>query len=296
MKILQINGIANTTYSPNRKIEYICIHYTAGTNSNQGVARNVANLFKNANVGGSADFIVDDVEFVQYNGDIKNRYCWSVGGDKYKTMSTKLGGSHYYKCFNNNSISIEICSSKVNKNTLNVTDNDWYLTEDAVNNAVELTKYLMKTYNIPVERVIMHHQVTGKVCPQPWTLNQDRLQGWYNFLNKVQDKPSKVYTNVKISINGKTQEYNSINIEGYNYVESRKFLETLGYNVGWNNDKKRITVDNTLTLDIPTILENNKSYIKVRDCIEFLNKYDTWKYTQDKVISWDNNTNTIIIS
>ena len=32
----------------------------------------------------------------------------------------------------------------------------------------------------------MHHMVTGKWCPQPWSKNELALTGWYNFLNKVQ--------------------------------------------------------------------------------------------------------------
>lgn len=297
MKILQINGTTNTTYKANRDVKYIVIHYTAGTNSRQGQAKNVAYMFKNGDVGGSADFIVDDVEFVQYNRDIKNRYCWSVGGDKYSSMTTTYGGRFYNQCTNWNSISIEMCSSKTNKNRLYDTDTDWYLTDNVINNTIELTKWLMNYYNIDINHVIMHHEVTGKICPNPWCVNQEHTKQWEDFKKRlITPKPDKVYLNQKISINGKIQEYKAVNDKGVTYVESRKFLTNLGYEVGFNKEKKRVVVDNKLTLDIPTIIENGFSYVHLRDCINFLNKYDTWKYTQDKTVTYNANTKVIVIS
>ena len=44
----------------------------------------------------------------------------------------------------------------------------------------------MAKFNIDINHVIMHHMVTGKVCPQPWCLNEAYLINWYSFLNKVQ--------------------------------------------------------------------------------------------------------------
>lgn len=55
-----------------------------------------------------------------------------------------------------------MCSRKKNTKSLRVTDDDWYLTDATANNTVELVKYLMITYNIPIDHVIMHHEVTGK--------------------------------------------------------------------------------------------------------------------------------------
>jgi N-acetylmuramoyl-L-alanine amidase CwlA len=131
------------------------LHYTAGVSSKRGSATNIAKFFGGGKAGGSADFIVDDETIVQYNPDIKNRYCWAVGGSKYTTMSTTQGGKFYGKCTNMNSVSIEMCSSKTNTKSLLASDTDWYITAKTVANAVELTKYLMKVYNIPLDRVIM---------------------------------------------------------------------------------------------------------------------------------------------
>lgn len=183
--IIQKTGSNNLTAANNRKIEWIVLHYTAGFNSKQGSAQNIATYFNKPQTKASADFIVDDVEIVQFNPDPKNKYTWAVGGKKYTTLSTSLGGKYYGQCTNANSISIEMCSRKVNTASQSVTDDDWFLTDAVVDNAAKLTKYLMNLYNIDINHVIMHHMVTGKMCPQPWCKNELALPQWYNFLNKI---------------------------------------------------------------------------------------------------------------
>lgn len=187
----------NTTQINNRKIEYIVLHYTAGTTSAQGSAQNTANYFSKTTNQASADFIVDDVDIVQYNPDPKNYYCWAVGGQKYSNKVCSIAGSLYGICKNNNSISIEMCSRKKNTASLTVTDDDWYLTNATVNNAIKLTKYLMKLYNIDINHVITHCHVTGKWCPQPWVKNEAALAQWREFLEKVAGTAVLVETKVE---------------------------------------------------------------------------------------------------
>ena len=292
----------NTSYKQSRKIEYIVIHYTAGITSKPGSAWNTCDWFKNPNAGGSADFCVDDRDIVQYNPSLNLYYCWSVGGGKYGTMTTSRGGKYYGKCTNANSISIEMCSNKVNKRSLNDLDSDWYFTEETISNAVELVQYLLKKYNLSADRVIMHHDITGKHCPSMWVRNEEALKGWYDFITRVKGKVEEktqsdiIDTSCNISINGHISGYKSKNVKGANYVAARSFLETLGYTVSFNDTKKRIVIDNRLTLDIPTIIENGFSYIHLRECIEFLNKYDDFHFPQDKTIRYIPETKVIVIS
>lgn len=205
MNIVQRTSTTHTGYLKTRAIKYIVLHYTAGTSSKKGVARNIAAMFANPNNrAASADFIIDDAEIVQYNPNIADRYTYAVGGANYSVKYTPLAGTFYGKCKNNNSISIEMCSSKTNKLSLNATDTDWSISASVVDKAVELTKFLMKKYNIPADRVIMHHHVTGKLCPQPWCLNTKRLDGWYKFKNrltegKVEDDMTEAETRKLIS-------------------------------------------------------------------------------------------------
>ena len=237
MIIIRKCSTINTTYKPNRAIKYIVIHYTAGTRSANGAALNTAAWFMSGKAGGSADYIVDDENFVQYNPEPKNRYCWAVGGSKYNYMSTAEGGKFYNKCTNANSISIEMCSRKKDTSNLNGDAEDWYFTNETFNNAVELTKYLMQIYNVPLERVIMHHHVTGKVCPNPFCVKPERLSLWENFksriagkddvdmeeLKKLQTRVDELETELK---NSKEKVFNSIDdVPEWGKETVRKLIE-----------------------------------------------------------------------
>lgn len=184
MNIIKCTSTANTT-SCNRVPKYLVIHYTANTSSKVGTAKGNANYFAKPTTKASADFIVDDGSIVQYNPDPTKYYCWSVGGSKYPSMSTSEGGKYYGIVTNSNSISIEMCSCKTNKSTMNETDTDWYLTDATINNAIELAKHLMQLYNIPISNIVMHHHVTGKRCPNPFCVNEQALAKWNAFKNKL---------------------------------------------------------------------------------------------------------------
>lgn len=161
---------------PNREIKYLAIHFTAGSTSKVGSARNVRNVFLSREA--SADFAVDDAEMVQFNPDLRNYYCWAVGGE----LLNSGGGSLYGKARNSNTISIEICSncSPNTKVALSHSNHDgWSFTEKELDNAVRLAKILMKKYNIPIDRVVRHYDITGKLCPG--------LIGW-NDAHEVYDK------------------------------------------------------------------------------------------------------------
>ena len=73
LNIIQQNATTNTTVR-NKKIEYIVLHYTAGTNSKKGAAQAIAVYFGRPVAKASADFIVDDEEIVQYNGNPESRW------------------------------------------------------------------------------------------------------------------------------------------------------------------------------------------------------------------------------
>ena len=45
---------------------------------------------------------------------------------------------------------------------------DWYFPPEIVDNLVVFTQMLMQKYNVPLENVVRHYDVTGKWCPRPW--------------------------------------------------------------------------------------------------------------------------------
>ena len=177
---MKINIIKQTgthgLYSTGRgKDKYLVYHYTAGVTSKKGSARATASWFANPKAGGTADFIVDDEEIVQYNPDPEKYSCWAVGGSAYGNRGGKLHGV----ATNHNCISIEICSTNKTGRVTNPNDDNWYFTDAALANAAKLGRYLMEVYGIPASRVIRHYDVTGKLCPG--------IKGW-NLENGSDDK------------------------------------------------------------------------------------------------------------
>ena len=158
-------------------IKYIVIHYTANdgdTDEGNG------NYFANNIVGASAHYFVDDDSITRSVPD--DYIAWAVGGSKYKYTK---GGTFYGKCTNVNSISIELCDTKKN----GVYD----FTEATMKNAADLVKLLMKKYNVSVERVIRHYDVTVKVCPKPFV---DDEKAWKEFKERLVDNMEKIYNKI----------------------------------------------------------------------------------------------------
>lgn len=150
------------TKTPNRKIKYIAIHYTAGGSSAAGRAKGMKNSWEKSRRG-SADFGVDDRDIVQFNPDLLNYKCWSVGDKKNPYGG---GGRLYGIATNANTISIEICSNlQAGYSASKANHAGWYYTDKSLDNAVRLTKILMKKFNVPIERVVRHYDISGKICP-----------------------------------------------------------------------------------------------------------------------------------
>ncbi len=123
------------------------------------------NYFKNNEVGAGAHYFVDEDRCTQSVSDNYIAFHCQTPG-----MPLKCG------CRNNNSIGIEMCSDKVN--------GKYVITKQTKSNAVILTKWLMKKYNVPVSRVIRHFDVCGKNCPEPWVRVESE---WKDFKNRLED-------------------------------------------------------------------------------------------------------------
>lgn len=157
-------------------IRYLVFHYTGNPDD---TARGNGNYFSpngdNRRYAG-AHYFVDENNIVQSIDDLL--VAWAVGGSKYGNTASTGGGSMYGKITNYNSISIEMCS------------NNRVITAKTIANAVALGKMLMKKYNIPIERVFRHFDVTGKDCP-----------GWYGWNGKG---TSQKWEALKKQLAGKT--------------------------------------------------------------------------------------------
>lgn len=154
----------NYTVLQNKDIQYIVIHYVGSVSS----AKNNASYFANNKLKSSAHYFVDETSIWQSVED-KNM-AWHCGGG----LQGNGGHTFYQKCTNFNSIGIEMCCKKTSSG-------HWYFQNSTVQNTVELVRHLMAKYNIPLERVIRHYDVTGKLCPEPYVDERE----WEKFKNRL---------------------------------------------------------------------------------------------------------------
>lgn len=224
-----------------KSIKYIVIHYTANDGDHD---ESNGKYFHNNKVGASAHYFVDSDSITQ--SVLDNYVAYAVGGDHRSALG---GGSKYKICTNSNSISIELCDDKKNGTI--------YPSKATIDNAIELTKKLMKKYGIPQSHVIRHFDVNGKLCPAYWVKDSLWKKEFWNLLTK--DKPSpapikKVYSgkfpevppNLKKGSKGtqvnRLQKY--LNWYGsYGLVADSKFGNATEKAVRDFQKKSRLTVD-----------------------------------------------------
>lgn len=155
------------------RIKYIVIHYVGALGGAEANCKYYASQY----VGASAHY------FVGFNGEIwqsveDKNVAWHCGAKKYA----------HPECRNGNSIGIEMCVR--NKGNKADTSRDWYFEDATVPAAIALTKDLMAKYNVPADRVIRHHDVTGKICPNPYVYNHTK-HTWDAFKEALTITPEK---------------------------------------------------------------------------------------------------------
>ncbi len=154
---------SNYTKGRKQSVEYIVVHYTA---NNGDTAQGNGNYFAQANRNASAHYFVDENTIVQ--SVLDNDTAWHCGAKSYR----------HEKCRNDNSIGVEMCSEKDS-------NGQYYINEQTQNTAIVLVKTLMEKYNIPLENVLRHYDVTGKMCPEPFVRNQVQ---WLDFKQKLTEQ------------------------------------------------------------------------------------------------------------
>lgn len=153
------------------KIKFIVIHYVGAT----GGAYSNCVFFHKIYRGGSAHF------FVGFGGEkwecvSPEDIAWHCGGK----LQGPNGHTYHKICTNSNSIGIEMCVR--NEGDKGSTSRDWHFEEATIEGTIELTKYLMNKYDIPVENVIRHFDVTGKFCPNPYI---NDTKEWNKFRSRL---------------------------------------------------------------------------------------------------------------
>ena len=146
----------NYTAKRSSAIRYLVIHYTGAP----GTARNNGAYFASrGDIGTSAHYFVDAQDIVQSVPD--SGRAWHCGSASYR----------HPECRNDNSIGVELCCYQDAAGR-------WRFDQETVANAVLLIRALMAQYNIDIDHVVRHYDVTGKVCPEPFVRD---ASAWVEF-------------------------------------------------------------------------------------------------------------------
>lgn len=177
--------------------KYIVIHET----DNEGKGADADAHYRNCrdnNTGASAQFFVDDHSIIQIM-DIGAK-AWAVG--------KRYGAPALIDVTNENTINIEICVNA---------DGDY---NKARQNAIELTKYIMKSIGITAERVIRHYDGCKKWCPRRML---DNPALWEDFKKQISCTSSNsVKTNSLDGKYGIVTAKSGLNVREKADVSSRK--------------------------------------------------------------------------
>lgn len=219
-----------TNGTSSRKIKYMVVHYTA---NNGDTAKGNTNYFKSTFRGASAHYFVDENSIYRCVED-KN-ISWHCGGG----LQGSNGHTFYKKCLNSNSIGIEMCSRKDSSG-------NYYFKDDTVKNCLKLIKYLMNLYNIPIENIIRHYDVTGKICPAPYVKNQSKWTDFKKQLFEINYKPGiyKVINCTSLNVRlGNSTQYDIID-----KLKPNDEIEIIEFNNNWgkiylNNQYGWISLD-----------------------------------------------------
>ena len=136
-----------------KDVDWLVGHYTANDgDSDEGNAQ----YFQSPNRNASANIFVDD-DSITESVDVKD-IAWHCGGSVYKDIKSTGGAKYHNICTNTNSIGIEMCDTRK--------DGVYNLSKKTRDNAIKVFSALMDDFDIDIDHVIRHFDVSGKYCPR----------------------------------------------------------------------------------------------------------------------------------
>lgn len=174
--------------------EYVVVHFT-GSGGKGGTALNTYKdwLSREKKARCNTHYIVDASGI--YEGvDPKKYGCLYATGSKPSEEhisfypDSPMACSHIKLAGNFNTINIEACSAKrspVSRRRDAYMDTDFYFPDATYTNLVSLASWLLDEFGIPLSNLIMHHQITGKLCPAMWCNNPEAFSQWSAFKSDV---------------------------------------------------------------------------------------------------------------
>ncbi|QCX32440.1 amidase [Caloramator sp. E03] len=150
-----------------KKLKGVVIHWTANTGKGANAKAN-RDYFNTTKTVASAHYIVDDSKIIQCIPD--GEVAWHVGASKYTATGEKIREKPYSP--NYFLIGIEMCVNS---------DGDFKKTYQ---NTVELAAYLLKKYNLTLNDLYRHYDITGKDCPR-MMVNENEWAKFKSAVNAV---------------------------------------------------------------------------------------------------------------
>lgn len=181
-------------YSPT----YIVIHFTGGFSETSDTLGGMMSSYKLFLQGGSNAHYLVGRDAIWEMVNPKSYYCtYSCGSSVGKVNACVIPGwgpsaykgplsmSHAALAGHTNTINVEICSCKSGRKTCDPMDDGWYFNDSTYLNAVKLCAWLCDEFSIKINNIIMHNQVTGKICPAMWCNREGAENGFNAFKQNV---------------------------------------------------------------------------------------------------------------
>lgn len=205
------------------QVEYIVIHYLGVPNADN------PNLY-GGGYGGHYNIQMDGQIFCA--ADPEKDVVWHCGGK----IQGEEGHLFYGLCTNYNSVGIENSARHTDASvkSASIDSDQWYFTEETQESLIFLVSFLMDKFNIPLNHVIRHFDVTGKICPNPYVKNNNLKTSWTweQFKNNlVQYRKDKTIT-IPVPQEKPKKNYLSKGDKGEQVKHLQELLIFIGYSCG----------------------------------------------------------------
>lgn len=222
---MNIKEMLITNNRPYKKLipKGIVIHWTANTDKGANAIAN-RNYFQNhPEAQASAHYVVDDTNIIRCIPE--SEVAWHVGAKTYTQLKYNLFGNENP---NNYLIGIEMCVNS---------DGNWNKTYQ---NTIELVVDILKKYNLTIDNIYRHFDITGKDCPR---MMSPFVSGGNEAWNKFKKDILKEVDNMeKVTI-----QINDKKIDGYligdkSYAPLRDLIDLLNRTVEWDNATQTVII------------------------------------------------------
>lgn len=168
-RLLTINSYSRSGEKQN-KIENIVVHWVGNANSSAVANRNYFENLKDSHKAYASSHYI-----VGLNGEI-------------------------LRCIPEDEVAFHSGSYSMNRKSIGIEDchPDWEgkFNENTYNSLVELCADICKRYDLGIDAIIRHYDVTGKECPRYYVRNESE---WIKFKNDVANKIGQATTNVAVA-------------------------------------------------------------------------------------------------